>query len=338
MKILFVGATWRGSNAQSYRRAFERLGHEVVAVDPETMLARYGKSLFLRVCYRVLGGPLPSDRSRIRASFVRASLDAKPDLVFVAKGIWLKKEDLDRVRAATGAILVHWHPDDYRNPANTSTAFQEAIPAYDLHVTPKSFNVAELESDGARRVVYLPYAYDPEVHRPVPPDPALERDVVFVGSYENERARFMEFLASRGVELSIWGGGWKKLSRRSPLRPCCRFRQVLAEDMAQVFASSKLCLGFLRKVNRDRHTARTFEIPACGGAMLAERSDEQLEFFREDVEALYFGNEEELLDKVRFYLKREDFLERLRAAALERCRTSPYRYEDRARAILEEVS
>jgi spore maturation protein CgeB len=66
-------------------------------------------------------------------------------------------------------------------------------------------------------------------------------------------------------------------------------------------------------------TSRTFEIPACGGFMLHERTDEVLNFFEEGAEIACFSDEVELVDKVRYYLTHESEREKMRRAAHERC-------------------
>jgi spore maturation protein CgeB len=79
---------------------------------------------------------------------------------------------------------------------------------------------------------------------------------------------------------------------------------------------------------------RTFEAPASRAFVLAERSEEQLEFFAEDREAVYYGSPEELLTKLRFYLKRDEARHRIATAGYERCLRSGYAYADRARYML----
>lgn len=337
MRVLYIGSTWRGSNAQSIRRAFESLGHEVVAIETEEALAFYGRSLVLRAANRLLKRPLRRHTRPICEAAVEAARATRPHMVFACKALYFDGNVLEDIRKASGAVLVHWHPDDHRNKANSSADFRRAIPVYDVHVTPKTFNVAELLEDGARRVEFVPYAYDPEVHRPVPPRPGPPRQAVFVGTFETERAAYLEQAAREGVDLEVWGGHWQRLPRRSPLRACCRFREVRADEMAATFASAQLCLGFLRKVNRDLHTARTFEIPASGGVLLSERTDEQRSFFEESKEALYFDTPDEMVASIRRYSARPDDLARIRAAALDRCRRDRYSYAERLQDLLSRI-
>ena len=61
-------------------------------------------------------------------------------------------------------------------------------------------------------------SYDPATHRPTEVSPA-ERDlyggeVGFIGAWEAERAETLYYLATNGIRVRIWGGGWHKLRRR----------------------------------------------------------------------------------------------------------------------------
>ena len=96
-------------------------------------------------------------------------------------------------------------------------------------------------------------------------------------------------------------------------------------------------LGLLYRENRDLQTSRSFEIPACGGFMLAERTEEHRMYFEEDKEAAYFDSFDELISKLRFYISHESVRLRIARAGYQRCLDSPYRYTDRARFALDLV-
>ena len=58
---------------------------------------------------------------------------------------------------------------------------------------------------------------------------------------------------------------------------------------------------FLRKVNRDKITTRSIEIPACRGFMLAERTKAHENLFQENIEADLFSNNNELYEKIKYF-------------------------------------
>jgi spore maturation protein CgeB len=113
---------------------------------------------------------------------------------------------------------------------------------------------------------------------------------------------------------------------------------LLGKSYAQAISSAKVTLCFLRKINRDLHTSRSVEIPACGGFMLAERTVEHSSLFKEGEEAEFFSNKNELLDKVRYYLSNDKQRKLISNNGLIRARNSGYSYDDMVQRIINVIS
>jgi len=122
--------------------------------------------------------------------------------------------------------------------------------------------------------------------------------------------------------------------KHPPSRMKLEHLPLYGDDFARACNSFKINLCFLRKINRDLQTTRSVEIPACGGFMLAERTTEHLELFKEGEEAEFFDSQEELLDKCQYYLRHESQRLRIASNGLRRCIESGYSNEKRLEQIL----
>jgi spore maturation protein CgeB len=346
MKILYVGPDFPGSNGTCWRDAFVELGHEVRTFDdekydptPPTLIGRY-----LR---KRRGCPEPGRVAELNRALIAAAEDFRPRLIFFVKAYHVAPETLERVRRIAPCYI--YMNDDMFNPANQSPTFYGNLPHFDVILTTKSYNVREFHRAGAPRAVYIANAYDPRIHYPCRPTDAeraeMGGDVAFIGTFRPARADDLNrIVALRDLKLNIWGGGWSKMGRIDnvhrwrrwrDLRACVHPYELWCGDMGKAILSNKVTLGLLYQENRDLQTSRSFEIPACGGFMLAQRTEEHRMYFEEDKEAGYFDSFEELRDKMRFYAAHDAVRERIAAAGYRRCIESPYRYVDRARFALE---
>ena len=83
---------------------------------------------------------------------------------------------------------------------------------------------------------------------------------------------------------------------------------------------------------------KSFEIAACGGFLLAERTQGHMDRFVEDEEAVFFTGYDELVQKIRRYLDDEPARARIAAAGHKRCITSGYDNDTQERRILEKIT
>ena len=194
---------------------------------------------------------------------------------------------------------------------------------------------------GARKVVVVDKAYDPDHHLPQELDKQetnwLTSDVGFIGSFERERAEDMLYLCKHGLPVKIWGNGWGGFSSQEDNLVIENRPLVNTEENAlysKGIGATKINLTFLRKSNRDLQTDRSIKIPACGRFMLAEYSPEHARLFDEDKEAVFFRFRDELLEKAKYYLVNPRERDAIAAAGLERCRASGYSHQDRVEFML----
>lgn len=348
LRILFVGDLNFYAKGASRLNAMEQLGAKVIGL-PHTPLGGEatgtpGISLYFRLAWK-LGIHIDTENvnQRIRAV---ASID-KPDLLWVEKGNMIGPSTLKAVRSVSPQTrIVSYSDDDMFNPINHTRAYVSSLPHYDVVFVTKSYNAnaGELPALGAKRCVMVDKAYDSDQHMPLDLSPAeteeLAADVSFIGSYAPERAEVLNFLAGNGISVTVWGNGWDGFSGASPHLSMKRQPLVnTARDLrfTKGINASRINLGFLRKVNRDLQTDRSIEIPACGGFMLAERSDEHERLFEDGKEAVYFDGNADLLEKVRFYLAHEPERDAIAKAGYTRSRASGYSHKDRAAFMLKEA-
>lgn len=338
MRILFVGQMFSGSTGVQRARAMRELGHEVTVVDLTPADPKREYTFFNRVINR-LG--FPPDLAKANDAMARAARGGRFDLLWVEKGRTITPDTLHAFRAAQPAARMVWYSnDDVKNRGNQSRAFFAAFPLYDVHVTTNRWNVPELAEMGARRVIFTEFAFDLHDHSPPELTPAererFRADAGFVGQWERDRFEQMMALAEAGVAVTVHGPSWEPYRNAHPNLRLGESWLGPAEYRAAV-AATRVNLGFLRKANRDVSTQRTFEIPAIGGFLLAERTDVHRSLFDEGREADFFGDTAELVAKTKHWLANEEMRRHVAAAGRERCLRDGYSYHDRLAVVFREI-
>lgn len=342
MKIVLYGEPhFIGSGAYCYSETLKELGHEVIPVRDDFGLAWY-RTLPGRVTKKALGHIAESHRQRHTAELVRVVRERRPELVLVLKGLFVGAEEVRAMRAAGAFVAIINHDDLFSlNPNNWSTVQRAALPHYSYILVTREVNVAEVGHLN-RNVEFFPFAYYPGIHRkleiPEHERALFESDVVFVGTWEAERCRLLEHLVqSVPARYAIWGSHWSRAGKRTPLAPFIVGRIAMMDDQCKAIGGAKIALAFLRRSNRDDYTQRTFEIPACGGLLLGERTARHLSFYREGSEAEFFDPQrpEELVAKVRSLLADDERRDALREAGRRALERQHHTYRDRLLRVFE---
>ena len=112
-------------------------------------------------------------------------------------------------------------------------------------------------------------------------------DVFFAGGADNERRPFLAALVANGFDVALYGDYWERFAET---RPVTRGHGS-PKELRHAIAASKVCLGLVRRANRDGHAMRSIEVPAAGGCFLVERTREHEDIFGPDGEAVtYFDD------------------------------------------------
>ncbi len=335
MRILYVGPLWPGGTCRQQMVALQELGHEVTGVDTTPPAPAREEWLPIRALRR-LGCWV--DWARANAQILRWLETVRFDVLWVVKGLTISPQTLLAVKKYCPACrAVSYSPDDMMNPRNQSRCYLASVSLYDLHVTTKSYNIGELKELGARDVLFVGKGFDPHTHRPLALSTEERQrwgaDVGFVGNFERPRYATMCFLVQSGLPVVVRGPGWERCEGKHT-NLMVKAGWVLGDDYARAICATKVNLGFLCKANRDLQTTRSIEIPACGGFMLAERTGEHQALFKEGDEAEFFGDEHELFDKARYYLRHEEQRARIALGGRQRCLRAGYSNHDRLKGVL----
>jgi spore maturation protein CgeB len=337
MKILYVAPLRLGNTSLHRLQALKDLGHELTCIDiyPEWLI-NIEKGLPYRIFQKIFGQP---DLIKLNLRIIQEVSEKQFDLVWIDKGLIIKPDTLRKVRTTSPeTIVVGYSPDDIVAEHHRTKRFLKSLPYYHVFFIPRIVNVNELIALGCPKAFFIDKAYDPQTHRPMQLSPEekarLGGPVGFIGSYEEQRAESICYLAQQGVQVGIWGNGWEKKFKLRHPNIIIRGPSIYGDDYARAICSFDIVLGFLRKINRDLQTSRSFEIPACGAFMLAERTVDHLRLFEEGKEAEFFGSNQELLEKVGYYLKNAAARQAIARAGRERCLKSGYSNQERLKSVL----
>jgi spore maturation protein CgeB len=338
MKILLGGFLGDGTSESFALSAFRETGAEVLFFD----FSQYRQSLFNRAVNKLRRTPAYFGTGALNAKLLEEATRFKPDLTFLFKPVLINPKTVVRLKDEVRCKVFSWYPDYVRFPKTASVFFYASIPLYDCHFSYNFANAEELKKWGAQRSIFLPCAADPTYHAPVPVSDAERKhfgsDVAFIGTYAKEkRSEYLERLCADGYDLKVWGNNWEKC----PTDQCLirtgkvQFKAVLGPDMSKVMNASKINLAFVRNHNNETLACRTYEIPACGGFLLHERTAKTGEVFQEGTEAEFFSSYEEMRAKIDVYLADDARRRKVAEAGRKKVLEGGHLFVNRVRIIIE---
>lgn len=335
VRVLIVGHRGETHLGGHLMRAAVALGLDPTLVDAGDA---YDGSPWRRRANWWLRGHRPARLGAFGRTVVATTRVAAPDIL-LATGLAPVAAEALRAIAATGVRLVNYLTDDPWNPAHRAPWFFAALREYGHVFTPRESNLADLSALAGPDVSYLPFAYDPDIHRPpsrLSDDDRqrYEADVMFAGGADRERVATVRPLIAAGLHVALYGGYWE----RDPLTRASARGFLDADGIRRAVTAARLCLCLVRRANRDGHAMRSFEVPAIGGCPLVEDTPEHRAIFGPDGgAAVYFDSPDAMVREARALLGAPARRRQLAEAAHARITRGGQTYRDRLTTMLETV-
>ena len=310
MNILFVGPVDYGSTSNYRYQSIKKLSKfsDVINTNIKKNFF-FIYRIYLKFLIKI---GFPMDITNANQNIVNKIKKQKPDILWLDKANTIKPKTLQIVKKISPQTkIIGYSPDYMTRHVNRSFYFVKSLKYYDFFFTTKSYGVKELKKLGAKKVFFVNNSYDPNSHKKIilshKEKQKFKSQVGFVGTWEKDRARYIRFIASSGIQVKWWGG----VSNRHLLlnsfynhANLIKYNKTLiGKNYTRAINSFDIALCFLRKDNKDLQTTRSVEITACGTFMLAERTKEHQQLFKEGKEAEFFSSETELIQKIKYYLK-----------------------------------
>lgn len=169
------------------------------------------------------------------------------------------------------------------------------------------------QKEGLGQKIYPTNISNNELFKPL--DCQKIYDVTFIGRPTKERINSIRFLIKNNINLKIFGQNWTDYPEFANF-----YNGALSnEEMVKIINQTKINLSFSRNDFGELHyKGRIFEVAESKAFQLVEYFPEYLNIFKNEKEISFFKNDEELLSKIKYYLKNEKEREQIATLAHEK--------------------
>ena len=287
--------------------------------------------------FRLQAGPAVS---RLNRAVLEAVDRAEANILLCDKVLSLHPSTLGDLRQR-GVVTVDFVIDNPFGPRRDPgwRLYRRTIPQFDLIGVQRDVSLGDYRRAGAREVMRIRTSFEPSVHFPPAPewnDANRDRNVSFIGTPYDERGAFLTRLWRGGTPVDVSGSRphWQAALPSDAFAAIFRVGELKGDAYRETIWRSRINLAFVTHSNRDEVAHKSFEITACGGFLLAERTPEHMACFREDEEAVFFSDFDECRAKIERYLNDEPARAAIAEAGHRRAWSSGYENDSVLRKLL----
>jgi len=303
-------------------------------------------------------------KEEINKELLRTVYREKPDLAFFVTNLvdstLFKRETIKKISQSGKTITLNWFSDDHWQFEKFSKYW---APYFNWVTTTDHQAVKKYYKIGYKNVIETQYAFNHYLFNSSSVENNKKKyDITFVGAVYGNRKKIIEKLKKNGINVNCWGQGSAN-------------GRVSQQRMFKIFSQSKInlnfskCSGsfwkdlalifFSRKYDRTLNInnpkrwtdnfksmnssikkrvikGRIFEILGGGGFLLSEYADNLENYYQIDKEIVCYKNFNELVDKIKYYLKNDKERETIREMGFKRT-LEEHTYEKRFSDIFKTI-
>jgi spore maturation protein CgeB len=251
------------------------------------------------------------DLNRLNRRLFSLASATQPDLCLIAGGNRILPETIQKIKNQ-GIQTALWTIDAPRE-------FQpvlNAAPFYDFIFCGGTEAQELLSETGIHNTHWLPFACDSQIHQPADVDSEDRKkwgsEVSFVGSFYPNRAQILERISD--FDLKVWGPGWNKLKKDSPIKKLSTDTQLKPEEWTRIFSCSLINIVIHYQDGKTpcfQAAPRVYEGMACRSFLLVDDQKDVRSLFQDGNHLVIYKEIEDLRKKMTRYLNKPEERDRI---------------------------
>lgn len=319
-KILIIGSSENYTLEKMYYRAFKKLKVNTSFLDVLRANNSFHNKLIAKFFFKV-------QYFFIRKKLNQFFLYKKFDLVIFFKGLYLNKFFLLNLKKKFPYTkFINIYPDDpfqiNKSEISNKNIF-DCLNEFDFFFIWSKKILKRLKKKfNNENFIYLPFGYDEFLHIKGRIKKKYKDKINFIGSHDFNREQILRKINIKN--LIIFGNNWNN-----------KFKPIFGKKLCDIVASSEASINILRHQNITSHNMRTFEVPAMGGLLLTDQSNEQQFYFKNGEDCLMYSSITDLKKKINFIQKNKKKMLNIKRNAYKKSRV--HSYTNRSKFILNTI-
>ncbi|MEK6935683.1 MAG: glycosyltransferase [Nanoarchaeota archaeon] len=203
---------------------------------------------------------------------------------------------------------------------------------FDHTITSSGDFTPDYKKDGIKKVDYH-IAYN--THKLEPLNVKKEYDVTFIGRPKANRQKIIKYLLDNGIKIKLFGWDWYQYPEFKEI-----YQGPLSqEEYVKIINQTKINLTLTRSGYSEQKQIfnlkfSIFEKALCKSFQLVESNPKIINLFKPTKEIILFNSKEELLKKIKYYLKHKELREKIAKRTYEKVITKYNSEKDMRKIIL----